>query len=80
MYFYQMLRTKILLLCIRMQTEVTFKNGSILYDKNNIGRATDIVPTSQPYSPNSPFTELYGKVIWFFQMRKNYNRGIWCRW
>ncbi|MGA5742862.1 SpaA isopeptide-forming pilin-related protein [Bacillus bombysepticus] len=45
-------------------TEVTFKNGSILYDTNNIGRATDIVPTSQPYSPNSPFTELYGKVIW----------------
>ena len=34
-------------------TEVTFKNGSILYDTNNIGRATDIVPTSQPYSPNS---------------------------
>ena len=60
-------------------TEVTFKNGAILYDKNNIGRATDIIPTSQPYSPNS-FTELYGKVIWVFQMRKNYNRGIWCRW
>ncbi|MGM1744912.1 SpaA isopeptide-forming pilin-related protein [Bacillus cereus group sp. BceL177] len=51
-------------------TEVTFKNGSILYDKNNIGRATDIVPTSQPYSPNSPFTELYGKVIWFFPNAK----------
>ncbi|MDA2037326.1 SpaA isopeptide-forming pilin-related protein [Bacillus cereus] len=46
--------------------EVTFKNGSILYDTNNIGRATDIVPTSQPYSHNSPFTELYGKVIWVF--------------
>ena len=51
-------------------TEVTFKNGSILYDKNNIGRATDIIPTSQPYSPNSPFTELYGKVIWFFPNAK----------
>ncbi|MDZ4539995.1 SpaA isopeptide-forming pilin-related protein [Bacillus cereus] len=51
-------------------TEVTFKNGSILYDTNNIGRATDIVPTSQPYSPNSPFTELYGKVIWFFPNAK----------
>ena len=51
-------------------TEVTFKNGSILYDKNNIGRATDIVPTSQPYSPNSPFTKLYGKVIWFFPNAK----------
>ncbi|MGX5384927.1 MSCRAMM family protein [Bacillus thuringiensis] len=51
-------------------TEVTFKNGSILYDTNNIGRATDIVPTSQPYSPNSPFTELYGKVIWVFQNAK----------
>ncbi len=51
-------------------TEVTFKNGSILYDMNNIGRATDIVPTSQPYSPNSPFTELYGKVIWVFPNAK----------
>ncbi|HDR3654987.1 TPA: choice-of-anchor A family protein [Bacillus cereus] len=51
-------------------TEVTFKNGSILYDTNNIGRATDIVPTSQPYSPNSPFTELYGKVIWVFPNAK----------
>ena len=50
--------------------EVTFKNGSILYDTNNIGRATDIVPTSQPYSPNSPFTELYGKVIWVFPNAK----------
>ncbi|MFE5390584.1 MSCRAMM family protein [Bacillus thuringiensis] len=51
-------------------TEVTFKNGSILYDTNNIGRATDIVSTSQPYSPNSPFTELYGKVIWVFPNAK----------
>ncbi|WP_242320864.1 SpaA isopeptide-forming pilin-related protein [Bacillus cereus group sp. BfR-BA-01354] len=51
-------------------TEVTFKNGSILYDTNNIGRATDIIPTSQPYSPNSPFTELYGKVIWVFPNAK----------
>ncbi|HHB1653454.1 TPA: collagen binding domain-containing protein [Bacillus cereus] len=51
-------------------TEVTFKNGSILYDTNNIGRATDIVPTSQPYSPNSPFTELYSKVIWVFPNAK----------
>ncbi|MEN3130878.1 hypothetical protein CN470_12220 [Bacillus cereus] len=51
-------------------TEVTFKNGSILYDTNNIGRATDIVPTSQPYSPNSPFTELYGKMIWVFPNAK----------
>ncbi|WP_410986406.1 SpaA isopeptide-forming pilin-related protein [Bacillus cereus] len=51
-------------------TEVTFKNGSILYDTNNIGRATDIVPTSQPYSPNSSFTELYGKVIWVFPNAK----------
>ncbi|KIQ81830.1 collagen-binding protein [Bacillus sp. L_1B0_5] len=51
-------------------TEVTFKNGSILYDTNNIGRATDIVPTSQPYFPNSPFTELYGKVIWVFPNAK----------
>ena len=51
-------------------TEVTFKNGAILYDKNNIGRATDIIPTSQPYSPNSPFTELYGKVIWVFPNAK----------
>ena len=51
-------------------TEVTFKNGSILYDTNNIGRATDIAPTSQPYSPNSPFTELYGKVIWVFPNAK----------
>ncbi|TKH24101.1 choice-of-anchor A family protein, partial [Bacillus cereus] len=51
-------------------TEVTFKNGSILYDTNNIGRATDIVPTSQPYSPNSPFTEVYGKVIWVFPNAK----------
>ncbi|PGD98110.1 MSCRAMM family protein [Bacillus wiedmannii] len=50
--------------------EVTFKNGAILYDKNNIGRATDIIPTSQPYSPNSPFTELYGKVIWVFPNAK----------
>ncbi|MGK3614620.1 SpaA isopeptide-forming pilin-related protein [Bacillus cereus] len=50
--------------------EVTFKNGSILYDTNNIGRATDIVPTSQPYSHNSPFTELYGKVIWVFPNAK----------
>ncbi|MBF7153994.1 SpaA isopeptide-forming pilin-related protein [Bacillus albus] len=50
--------------------EVTFKNGSILYDTNNIGRATDIIPTSQPYSPNSPFTELYGKVIWVFPNAK----------
>ncbi|MBE5093800.1 SpaA isopeptide-forming pilin-related protein [Bacillus thuringiensis] len=50
--------------------EVTFKNGSILYDTNNIGKATDIVPTSQPYSPNSPFTELYGKMIWFFPNAK----------
>ncbi len=51
-------------------TEVTFKNGSILYDTNNIGKATDIVPTSQPYSPNSPITELYGKVIWVFPNAK----------
>ncbi|MDA2439688.1 SpaA isopeptide-forming pilin-related protein [Bacillus cereus] len=51
-------------------TEVTFKNGSILYDTNNIGRATDIVPTSQPYSSNSSFTELYGKVIWVFPNAK----------
>ncbi|MCC2496522.1 choice-of-anchor A family protein [Bacillus cereus] len=50
--------------------EVTFKNGSILYDMNNIGKATDIVPTSQPYSPNSPFTELYGKMIWVFPNAK----------
>ncbi|PER09662.1 SpaA isopeptide-forming pilin-related protein [Bacillus cereus] len=50
--------------------EVTFKNGSILYDTNNIGKATDIVPTSQPYSPNSPFTELYGKMIWVFPNAK----------
>ncbi|PGU69671.1 hypothetical protein COD67_04195 [Bacillus cereus] len=50
--------------------EVTFKNGSILYDTNNIGRATDIIPTSQPYSPDSPFTELYGKVIWAFPNAK----------
>ncbi|TXR98055.1 hypothetical protein DN390_20680 [Bacillus sp. SH7-1] len=50
--------------------EVTFKNGAILYDKNNIGRATDIIPTSQPYSPNSPFTELYGKVMWVFPNAK----------
>ncbi len=50
--------------------EVTFKNGAILYDKNNIGRATDIIPTSQPYSPNSPFTELYSKMIWFFPNAK----------
>ncbi|MBS9803445.1 choice-of-anchor A family protein [Bacillus toyonensis] len=50
--------------------EVTFKNGSILYDTNNIGRATDIIPTSQPYSPNSPFTELYGKVMWLFPNAK----------
>ncbi|QEL79334.1 choice-of-anchor A family protein [Bacillus sp. JAS24-2] len=50
--------------------EVTFKNGSILYDKNNIGRATDIIPTSQPYSPNSPFTELYSKMIWVFPNAK----------
>lgn len=50
--------------------EVTFKNGSILYDTNNIGRATDIIPTSQPYSPNSPFTELYGKMIWVFPNAK----------
>ncbi|PEM23460.1 SpaA isopeptide-forming pilin-related protein [Bacillus wiedmannii] len=50
--------------------EVTFKNGAILYDTNNIGRATDIIPTSQPYSSNSPFTELYGKVIWVFPNAK----------
>ncbi|MFB5583019.1 choice-of-anchor A family protein [Bacillus albus] len=50
--------------------EVTFKNGSILYDTNNIGRATDIIPTSQPYSPNSPFTELYSKMIWVFPNAK----------
>ncbi|MFA2817831.1 collagen binding domain-containing protein [Bacillus wiedmannii] len=50
--------------------EVTFKNGAILYDTNNIGRATDIIPTSQPYSPNSPFTVLYGKVIWVFPNAK----------
>ncbi|MFE4763692.1 SpaA isopeptide-forming pilin-related protein [Bacillus mycoides] len=50
--------------------EVTFKNGSILYDTNNIGRATDMIPTSQPYSPDSPFTELYGKVIWVFPNAK----------
>ncbi|MCH4566136.1 SpaA isopeptide-forming pilin-related protein [Bacillus sp. ES1-5] len=50
--------------------EVTFKNGAILYDTNNIGRATDIIPTSQPYSPNSPFTELYGKVVWVFPNAK----------
>ncbi|PFD51996.1 hypothetical protein CN293_07835 [Bacillus cereus] len=50
--------------------EVTFKNGSILYDTNNIGKATDIVPTSQPYSPNSPFTELYGKMNWVFPNAK----------
>ncbi|PHF38887.1 hypothetical protein COF85_11915 [Bacillus toyonensis] len=50
--------------------EVTFKNGSILYDTNNIGRATEIIPTSQPYSPDSPFTELYGKVIWVFPNAK----------
>ncbi|PHA36226.1 SpaA isopeptide-forming pilin-related protein [Bacillus wiedmannii] len=50
--------------------EVTFKNGAILYDTNNIGRATDIIPTSQPYSPNSPFTELYGKVMWVFPNAK----------
>ncbi|MFE6138537.1 collagen-binding domain-containing protein, partial [Bacillus sp. NPDC057893] len=50
--------------------EVTFKNGSILYDTNKIGRATDIIPTSQPYSPDSPFTELYGKVIWVFPNAK----------
>ena len=42
-------------------TEVTFKNGSILYDTNNIGRATDIVPTSQPYSPNSRLLSYMGK-------------------
>ncbi|HDR7717027.1 SpaA isopeptide-forming pilin-related protein [Bacillus albus] len=50
--------------------EVTFKNGSILYDTNNIGRATEIIPTSQPYSPNSPFTELYSKIIWVFPNAK----------
>ncbi|HHK5543670.1 TPA: SpaA isopeptide-forming pilin-related protein [Bacillus thuringiensis] len=50
--------------------EVIFKNGSILYDTNNIGKATDIVPTSQSYSPNSPFTELYGKMIWVFPNAK----------
>ncbi|MCC6081915.1 SpaA isopeptide-forming pilin-related protein [Bacillus thuringiensis] len=50
--------------------EVTFKNGAILYDKNNIGRATDIISTSQPYSPNSPFTELYSKMIWVFPNAK----------
>ncbi|PGQ16471.1 SpaA isopeptide-forming pilin-related protein [Bacillus cereus] len=50
--------------------EVTFKNGAILYDTNNVGKATDIVPTSQPYSPNSPFTELYGKMIWVFPNAK----------
>ncbi|HHZ5402605.1 TPA: SpaA isopeptide-forming pilin-related protein [Bacillus cereus] len=50
--------------------EVTFKNGSILYDTNNIGRATDIIPTSQPYSPDSPFTELYSKMIWVFPNAK----------
>ncbi|MDA2383692.1 SpaA isopeptide-forming pilin-related protein [Bacillus cereus] len=50
--------------------EVTFKNGAILYDKDNIGRATDIIPTSQPYSPNSPFTELYSKMIWVFPNAK----------
>ncbi|WP_219374834.1 SpaA isopeptide-forming pilin-related protein [Bacillus mycoides] len=50
--------------------EITFKNGSILYDTNNIGRATDIIPTSQPYSTDSPFTELYGKVIWIFPNAK----------
>ncbi|MED1287145.1 SpaA isopeptide-forming pilin-related protein [Bacillus mycoides] len=50
--------------------EITFKNGSILYDTNNIGRAMDIIPTSQPYSTDSPFTELYGKVIWIFPNAK----------
>ncbi|PGU66901.1 SpaA isopeptide-forming pilin-related protein [Bacillus cereus] len=50
--------------------EVTFKNGAILYDTNNVGKATDIVPTSQPYSPNSSFTELYGKMIWVFPNAK----------
>ncbi|XLP24433.1 SpaA isopeptide-forming pilin-related protein [Bacillus toyonensis] len=50
--------------------EVTFNKGSILYDTNNIGRATDIIPTSQPYSSDSPFTELYGKVVWVFPNAK----------
>ncbi|MGV6977726.1 SpaA isopeptide-forming pilin-related protein [Bacillus toyonensis] len=50
--------------------EITFNKGSILYDTNDIGRATDIIPTSQPYSSDSPFTELYGKVVWVFPNAK----------
>ncbi|PGC68947.1 hypothetical protein COM21_08355 [Bacillus toyonensis] len=50
--------------------EITFNKGSILYDTKDIGRATDIIPTSQPYSSDSPFTELYGKVVWFFPNAK----------
>ncbi|MGH1283749.1 SpaA isopeptide-forming pilin-related protein [Bacillus toyonensis] len=50
--------------------EITFNKGAILYDTNDIGRATDIIPTSQPYSSDSPFTELYGKVVWVFPNAK----------
>lgn len=51
-------------------TEIAFKNGSILYDTNNVGTATDVVQTSQPYNPHSPFNKLYEKVIWAFPNAK----------
>ncbi|PFR30652.1 hypothetical protein COK19_04685 [Bacillus cereus] len=47
-------------------TEVNFAKGAIFYDTNNIGTATEMINTSQPYDPNSHFTELASKVIWVF--------------
>ncbi|MDC7972446.1 SpaA isopeptide-forming pilin-related protein [Bacillus sp. BLCC-B18] len=45
--------------------EVNFGGGAILYDTTDKGGFT-LVNTSQPYDPNSFFTELSSKVIWVF--------------
>ncbi|QWU43788.1 SpaA isopeptide-forming pilin-related protein [Bacillus sp. NP247] len=45
--------------------EVNFGGGAILYDTTDKGGFT-LVNTSQPYDPNSFFTELASKVIWVF--------------
>ncbi|MED1002035.1 SpaA isopeptide-forming pilin-related protein [Bacillus mobilis] len=50
--------------------EVNFGGGAILYDTTDKGGFT-LVNTSQPYDPNSFFTELASKVIWVFPNAKN---------
>ncbi|SMD99448.1 Immunoglobulin G-binding protein A precursor [Bacillus mobilis] len=50
--------------------EVNFGGGAILYDTTDKGGFT-VVNTSQPYDPNSFFTELASKVIWVLPNAKN---------